>query len=73
MNRNQDAAYSMRQNHDQSQSAAGIKLEPQLCDVLDDGDIDDEKESRYNVHGIWEPPDNGVDIDEDLRNDELEL
>ncbi|KAL6908500.1 hypothetical protein GGI43DRAFT_429482 [Trichoderma evansii] len=75
INRNQEATHSMRQNHDQSQSTASIKLEPQLCDVLDDGNIDDEKESRYTVHGIWEPQgsDNGVDINEDLRHDELEL
>ncbi|UKZ63039.1 uncharacterized protein TrAtP1_004267 [Trichoderma atroviride] len=75
INRDQDAAHSMRQNHDQSQSAANIKLEPQLCDVLDEGNIDDEKESRYSVHGLWEPQgsDNGVDINEDLRHDELEL
>lgn len=75
INRNQDAAHSMRQNHDQSQSVASIKLEPQLCDVLDEGNIDDEKESRYTVHALWSPrgPDNDVDIDEDLRHDELEL
>ncbi|KAM0450292.1 hypothetical protein ACHAO4_006714 [Trichoderma viride] len=75
INRNQDVAHSMRQNHDQSQSAANIKLEPQLCDVLDEDNIDDEKESRYTVHGLWEPQgsDNGVDINEDLRHDKLEL
>lgn len=75
INRNHDATHSMRQNHDQSQTAASIKLEPQICDVLDDGSIDDEKESRYTVHGIWEPQgsDHGVDINEDLRHDELEL
>lgn len=75
INRNQDAAHSMRQNHDQSQSTASIKLEPQLCDVLDDGNIDDEKESRYPLHGIWESQgsENGVDINEELRHDELEL
>jgi hypothetical protein len=75
VNRNQDSTHSMRQNHDQSQSAASIKIEPQLCDVLDEGNIEDEKESRYTVHGIWEPrgSDNGIDINEDLRHDELEL
>lgn len=75
INRNQDAIHSMRQNHDQPQSAASIKLEPQLCDVLDEGNIDDEKESRYTVHALWEPqgPDNDVDINEDLRHDELEF
>ncbi|KAH8128357.1 hypothetical protein FP744_10008750 [Trichoderma asperellum] len=75
INRNQDAAHSMRQNHDQSQSTASIKLEPQLCDVLDDGNIDDEKESRYPLQGIWESQgsENGVDINEELRQDELEL
>ncbi|KAL7936271.1 hypothetical protein V8C35DRAFT_278482 [Trichoderma chlorosporum] len=72
INRNPDDSHSMRQN----QSAANIKLEPpQLCDVLDDADVDDEKESRFSMHGIWESQgsDNGIDIHEDLRHDELEL
>jgi hypothetical protein len=72
-NRHQDAAHSMRQNHDQVQSTASIKIEPQLCEVLDDGNIDDEKESRYPVHGIWEPQGSDNGINEDLRHDELEL
>lgn len=59
----------------QSQSAAGVKPEPQLCDVLDDANIDDEKESRYPVHGIWESQgsDNGIEIHENLQHDELDL
>lgn len=59
----------------QSQSTTNVKLEPQLCDVLDDANIDDEKESRFPVHGIWESQgsDNGIDIHEDLRHDGLEL
>ncbi|KAL7792897.1 hypothetical protein V8C37DRAFT_409815 [Trichoderma ceciliae] len=75
INRNQDAPHSTRQNQDQVQSTANIKLEPRLCDVLDDGNIDDDKESRFSIHGIWEPQgsDNGIDIHEDLRHDELEL
>ncbi|KAL7950807.1 hypothetical protein V8C42DRAFT_131339 [Trichoderma barbatum] len=71
INRNQDASHSMRQD----QSTANIKLEPQLCDVLDDASIDDEKESRFSTHVMWESQgsDNGIDIHEDLRHDELEL
>ncbi|RFU73773.1 hypothetical protein TARUN_8473 [Trichoderma arundinaceum] len=75
INRNQDASHSMRQNQDQTQSAANIKLEPQLCDVLEDSNIDDEKESRFSVRGIWETHESGneIDIHEELRHDELEL
>lgn len=71
INRNPDASHSMRQ----SQSAAGVKPEPQLCDVLDDGNLEDEKESRYPVHGIWESQgsDNGIEIHEELQHDELDL
>ncbi|PKK43563.1 hypothetical protein CI102_13071 [Trichoderma harzianum] len=72
INHNQEASHSMRQN----QPPANIKLEPpQLCDVLDDASIDDEKESRFPGQGIWESQgsDNGIDIHEDLRHDELEL
>ncbi|EGR50479.1 uncharacterized protein TRIREDRAFT_58774 [Trichoderma reesei QM6a] len=71
INRNPDTSHSMRQ----SQSAAGVKPEPQLCDVLDDANIDDEKESRYPVHGIWESQgsDNGIEIHENLQHDELDL
>ncbi|KAL6788322.1 hypothetical protein J3E68DRAFT_440142 [Trichoderma sp. SZMC 28012] len=72
INHNQEASHSMRQN----QPPANIKLEPpQLCDVLDDASIDDEKESRFPGQGIWESQgsDNGIDIHEDLRHDDLEL
>ena len=71
INRNPDTSHSMRQ----SQSVAGVKSEPQLCDVLDDANIDDEKESRFPVHGIWESQgsDNGIEIHEDLQHDELDL
>ncbi|KAK1240948.1 hypothetical protein MKX07_006381 [Trichoderma sp. CBMAI-0711] len=71
INRNPDTSHSMRQ----SQSAAGVKPEPQLCDVLDDANVDDEKESRYPVHGIWESQgsDNGIEIHENLQQDELDL
>ncbi|KAM6479657.1 hypothetical protein HDV62DRAFT_367609 [Trichoderma sp. SZMC 28011] len=71
INHNQEASHSMRQNQ-----PPNIKLEtPQLCDVLDDASIDDEKESRFPGQGIWESQgsDNGIDIHEDLRHDELEL
>ncbi|PTB65372.1 hypothetical protein BBK36DRAFT_1121568 [Trichoderma citrinoviride] len=71
INRNPDTSHPMRQ----SQSVAGVKSEPQLCDVLDDANIDDEKESRFPVHGIWESQgsDNGIEIHEDLQHDELDL
>ncbi|KAL7909234.1 hypothetical protein GGI35DRAFT_449383 [Trichoderma velutinum] len=72
INHNQEASHSMRQ----TQPIANIKLEPpQLCDVLDDASIEDEKESRFRGQGIWESQgsDNGIDIHEDLRHDELEL
>lgn len=64
----------MGQNQDQIQPTA-IKHEPQLCDILDDANIDDEKEGRYTVHGIWEAheSDNGIDMHEDLQHDELEI
>ncbi|KAH6606557.1 hypothetical protein Trco_005710 [Trichoderma cornu-damae] len=75
INRNQDVSHAAQQSQDQDQSAANIKLEQQLCDVLDDGNLDDEKEPRFSAHGIWEPQgsDNGIDIHESLRHDELEL
>ncbi|KAL6868472.1 hypothetical protein J3F83DRAFT_696627 [Trichoderma novae-zelandiae] len=71
INRHPDASHSMRR----SQSAASIKPEPQLCDVLDDANMDDEKESRFPVHGIWgsQGSDNGMEIHEDLQHDELDL
>lgn len=75
INRDKEHNHGIQLDQDRRASATSIKMEPPLCDGVDNGQGIDGKQSNFTVNTLWDSrtPKTSIDLHEEFEGESLDM